>query len=164
MLLYFAKQMPSHYVLEIDADAFMHCVTYIRGGTRVRLGPWINGPGWRPAGATRTDPAPFEPHPGELKSQDEVRASKWRAWERYYDKMSSHIPRAVTRTGVGDPRPYTGVDVSTVLSETGEEADDGNEASGVIPAGTEPDSDSGEEEDSSSGKRNTISVGKYEIT
>lgn len=89
---------------------FMRCITYLREGGRVQLGPWESAPGWRPEGAP-DNPPPFEPYEGEnLLSQDRTRATKWRAWERYYDKMSSHIPRAVTKPGKPDDKPYIDVE------------------------------------------------------
>lgn len=129
----------------------MHNLLYLRFGNRVRLGPWINGPGWRPAGASRDNPHPFEPYDGDLQSQDNVRASKWRTWEAYFDKMSRHIPRAVHKPGVKDPKPYIGV-IAVHQSEdlNGDIIGElNNEASGIVSAGNKPcgETDNDKEDD-----------------
>lgn len=116
-LLYFFNQLPARYGIKIDCDMFMRCITYLRDKQRVQLGPWVNGPGWRSEGAP-DNPPPFEPYEGDiLVSQDRRRAGKWREWERFYNKMSSHIPRAVTKPGKPDKKPYSDLEELDFVEE-----------------------------------------------
>ena len=77
----------------IDSDAFLGAFTMDQGGQRIKMAPWLLGPGYRPQNPT--DESTTLPTDYKLVDQEEIRVSMGDKWEKYYQHAAGHIPYAV---------------------------------------------------------------------
>jgi hypothetical protein len=64
-------------------------------GGRQSLGPWVNGPGYRPAAAETDDNMANTGDCSDLIPQESRRSAIKRRCRLYYNNLASHIPHAV---------------------------------------------------------------------
>ncbi|KAJ7838392.1 hypothetical protein B0H14DRAFT_3459421 [Mycena olivaceomarginata] len=55
LVIFLSNQLPRFYDVRIDLDRFLSAFSFAVVGGRQSLGPWVNGPGYRPAAAETDD-------------------------------------------------------------------------------------------------------------
>jgi hypothetical protein len=109
VVLYFILQLPQKYGVRVDLDTFFSAFSmFNEDGQRIRVQPWVTGPGYRYHNSNqqstdiREDQDNAEPIQCALdndgfKDQEDVRAPMRAAWERYYQHVANHIPYVASR-------------------------------------------------------------------
>jgi hypothetical protein len=102
---YFTLQLPPEYGVIINSDAFLGAFTMDRGEGRVKTGPWILGPGYRPQQPPDQSPSQATTLPTDYKliDQEEIRVPMRDNWEKYYRHAAGHIPYAVCKANGAPP-------------------------------------------------------------
>ena len=98
---YFTLQLPPEYRMIIDSDAFLGAFTMDQGGQRIKIGPWLLGPGYRPQHPS--DESTTLPTEYKLIDQEEIRVPMGDKWEKYYRHAAGHIPYAVCKANGVSP-------------------------------------------------------------
>ena len=98
---YFVLQLRQEYGVIIDSDAFLGAFTMDREGQRVKIGPWVLGPGYRP----QQPPVQSTILPPDhmLIDQERIRVPMRAKWEKYYQHAAGHIPYAVCKANGAPP-------------------------------------------------------------
>lgn len=105
--LFLLAQLP--FKVFVNGDRFFSAFSTPYRNTAYHLGPWVNGPGWRPRDAP-IDVDRFIECDDDLVSQDERREALFAQFDAYATKMGRHIPRVVHH-GKVTPEPAPSEDV-----------------------------------------------------
>lgn len=74
-----------------------------RGGERVKIGPWLLGPGHRPQGPPDQSTNSNSRTDYKFVNQEEIRVAMQAKWEKYYRHAAGHIPYAVCKANGAPP-------------------------------------------------------------
>lgn len=94
---FITRQIPQDVGVRVDSNALLASISFVdEEGSRRRVRPWIDGPGWRnPGGDASTTAFELVTDGSDDSDQTEHIQSLHRRWERFAAKQAGHIPYAV---------------------------------------------------------------------
>lgn len=101
------SQLPGELGAKVDSDSFLASFSFIDSdGARKRVGPWMDGPGWRRSNSPSSASSPIDGMGADLVDQKAHLDSQRRLWTEHQNKCGGHIPSAVCT--VADITPLEG--------------------------------------------------------
>lgn len=92
-------QLPRRYRVQLDSDRFLSAISSEIQDRRKTLGPWIDAPGFRKKGASRTLHQPGE-YIEDLVDQTPIRQQIIRELDEHQDKLARSVPQCVVSNKV----------------------------------------------------------------
>lgn len=123
IVLFIVRQLPREFDVRVDSDAFFNSFSYVNeDGSRVTVGSWEDGPGWRrhsTQGSTTRDTEPdiSDRAAQDLVSQKDRVSNLYSRWLGFHAKYAGHIPYAVAmKAGIRALEGWTSEEIHSKLS------------------------------------------------
>lgn len=95
LVLAIISQLPPTFNIKLDADSFLGSFYYTDSdGSARRVGPWVDGPGWRDPQSDTGNEDPSD-RLSRLEDQSHHLANRRREWSEHQNRYGAHIPSAL---------------------------------------------------------------------